>query len=144
MDEITIRELVPSDYYKGFLDLLEQLTIVESNNITYEEFMEQYRKTNNKIYVIYHKNSDKIVGTGSILIEHKFIRKLGRVGHIEDIVVDKEHRNKQYGTLIIDKLVEESRKNKCYKVILDCDKETVGYYRRYGFKEKGKYMAIYL
>ena len=42
-----------------------------------------------KIIVVEEKKTQRIVGAGSIIIEMKFLRSLGKVGHIEDIVVDQ-------------------------------------------------------
>ena len=43
----------------------------------------------------------KIVGSTTLLIETKFIHNGGKVGHIEDVVVDKEHQGKGIGEKII-------------------------------------------
>ena len=39
----------------------------------------------------------KIVAAGTLMIEYKFIHNCGHIGHIEDIVVDKEERGKNLG-----------------------------------------------
>ena len=138
------RLLQLDDYYKGFLQLLEQLTTVDANNISFEEFKNQYNKMQSTVYVIYDTQNDTIIGTGSLLIEHKFIHKLGSVGHIEDIVIDKNYRNNGLGKKIIDTLINIAKNNGCYKVILDCDIKNTTYYEHIGFLNKGNYMAIYL
>jgi glucosamine-phosphate N-acetyltransferase len=137
-----IRRLELDDYNKGFLELLEELTIVNRHMITYEKFEDTFNRTSNEIYVIVE--NDIIVGTGSILIEYKFIRELGKVGHIEDIVVDTEHRGNGYGKIMIEYLIESANKNKCYKIILDCSEENVGFYEKCGFLKKGVEMAKYI
>lgn len=40
-----------------------------------------------KVIVIFDVAKQRIIGTGTVLIERKFIRNLGVAGHIEDIVV---------------------------------------------------------
>ncbi len=41
----------------------------------------------------------KLLASGTIMMEHKFIRNCGIVGHIEDIVVSKDARGKNLGFL---------------------------------------------
>ena len=137
------RLLETNDYYKGFLQLLEQLTTVDSANISYDEFVNQYNKIKSLIYVICDTNTNCIIGTGSIFIENKFIHKLGSVGHIEDVVIDSRYRSKGLGTMIIKKLVNVAKENNCYKIILDCDIKNTSYYEHIGFTNKGHCMALY-
>jgi len=99
-----ITRLCEEDYYCGYLQLLEQLTTVESNKISYKDFCTRLNEINSIIFVI--KTINKIIACGSIFIEKKFIHHLGYVGHIEDIVVDKDYRKKGLGRMIINKLTE--------------------------------------
>jgi glucosamine-phosphate N-acetyltransferase len=138
------RLLQVDDYYRGFLQVLEQLTIVNSDSISYEDFKKQFNKHNSDIYVIHDTHNNKIVGTGSIYMEHKFIHKLGTVGHIEDVVIDKEYRNMKLGKQLIDKLVNIGKTNGCYKIVLYCDFETTSFYEYNGFTNKGNYVALYV
>ncbi len=132
-----------SDFKRGFLQLLEQLTVVDTDSITYEQFCEHYENMKSEVYVIRDISSNKIVASGSIFIETKFIHGLSSVGHIEDIVVDKEYRGIGLGKSIIDHLVNISKDRKCYKVILNCSKDNVEFYNKCGFKEKETEMTLY-
>lgn len=138
------RLLHVDDYYRGFLQLLEQLTSVDAANISYNDFIIQYNKIKSFIYVIHDMETDKIVGTGAIFIEHKFIHKLGSVGHIEDVVIDEQYRSKGLGKTLLGKLIEKAKENNCYKIILDCDIKNTSYYEYNGFLNKGNYMAKYI
>jgi GNAT superfamily N-acetyltransferase len=60
--------------------------------------------------------ADKIVGTGALLVERKFIHQLGLVGHIEDIAVAKDQQGKKLGLRIIQALDFVAEKVGCYKV----------------------------
>ena len=64
--------------------------------------------------------SDKIVGTGALVVERKFIHNLGSVGHIEDIAVARDQQGKKLGLRIIQALDFVAEKVGCYKVSL-CD-----------------------
>jgi glucosamine-phosphate N-acetyltransferase len=140
----TVELLVKNDYYHNFLQLLEQLTIVNSHQITYEEFSDHYDNLKSEVYVIKDPDANNIViATGSIFIEPKFIRKLSNVAHIEDIVVDSNYRKKGLGKIIINHLKNIAKIRGCYKVILNCDKHNVGFYESCGFTKKECEMALY-
>ncbi|NCA22056.1 MAG: GNAT family N-acetyltransferase [Crocinitomicaceae bacterium] len=99
------------------------------------------------IIVCYHldeKNDIQIVGSGTVIYEPKIIRGCKNVGHIEDIVVDKDHRKSGIAKNILEQLVELSKKNNCYKVILDCKTGLVGFYEKNGFANHGNQMSLYI
>lgn len=135
-----IRRLVASDYYKGYLELLNQLTFTNLGT-SYLDFLNQLTLVNTEIFVI--EMDDKIVATGSILIEKKFIRNFKSVGHIEDIVVDEKYRGNGLGKQIINYLTQYAKDNNCYKIILDCSPENVDFYTKCGYSDKGVCMALY-
>ena len=117
------------------LTLLEQLTVVGDFDYisTYHKI-----KDNLNLHIFVAENlNEKIVGMASILIEQKFIHKGGKVGHIEDVVVDKDFRKMDIGTSLIDKCVEIAQSEKCYKVILDCDEKVSSFYSKCGFQQFG-------
>ena len=84
---MNIRPICKNDFYKNFTDLLSQLST--TGNITYQNFLNVINSLNNNhlIYVI--EDNNKIIASGTLLIENKFIHNCSKVGHIEDIVVDK-------------------------------------------------------
>lgn len=87
--------------------------------------------------------SDRIVGTGALIVERKFIHQLGLVGHIEDIAVAKDQQGKKLGLRIIQALDFVAEKVGCYKTILDCSEANEGFYVKCGFKRAGLEMAHY-
>jgi len=135
-----IRRLEKSDYYKGYLTLLEDLTTVNKESITFMDFSNRFNLTGD-IYVVEHDN--KIIASGTLLTEYKFIRKCGKVGHIEDIVIKKEYQGMGYGKTMIEYLTKLAKESGCYKVILDCDIDNEEFYEKCGFKTKGCFMAKY-
>lgn len=141
--EYMIRELRGQDYYKGFLNLLEQLTIVDADNITYDDFIKHMAKIKSTVFVV-EDGEGKIIGTMSLLIEEKFIHKLSSVGHIEDVVVDDDYRGKGLGKMLIDYGVKYAKDNGCYKIILNCADKNIAFYEKCGFKSKNVEMSLYL
>merc|ERR1740139_398546 len=117
LSDIEIRIISSSDLEKGFIELLSQLTKAPRMNKTkFEEILN--RKRLNTIFIVCeHLPSKRIIGTASLNIEEKFIRGGAKVGHLEEVVVDKEFRNKGIGGSMIKKLKEIAKEEGCYKII---------------------------
>ncbi|KAH8158521.1 hypothetical protein CIB48_g9726 [Xylaria polymorpha] len=139
------RSLRLSDYDTGFLDCLRVLTTV--GEITREAFNERYNWMSSQdtyyVLVIEDTNTGKVVGTGNLLVERKFIHNLGLVGHIEDIAVAKDQQGKKLGLRLIQALDFIAQKVGCYKSILDCSEANEGFYVKCGFRRAGLEMAHY-
>ncbi|KAF1897803.1 hypothetical protein Lal_00032563 [Lupinus albus] len=137
--KFTVRKLEISDKGKGFIELLQQLSVCDS--VSNDEFECRFQELSSLgedhvICVIEDEVSGKIVATGSVFIEKKFLRNCGKVGHIEDVVVDSSIRGKQLGKKIINFLTDHARSIGCYKVILDCSLDNKVFYEKCGFKQK--------
>merc|ERR1712142_1088557 len=101
---LQVRPLGSKDYDRGFLEILGQLTTVGS--ISKEEFLRRFYDMKNcantyYITVIVDTKLDKIIGSGTIVHERKFIHECGSRGVIEDIIVNNEYRGKQLGKILI-------------------------------------------
>lgn len=138
------RHIEPNDYYKEYLTLLEQLTIVEKEKINYEQFRNFVDNLSNNHIIIVIEDNNKIVGTGTLLIENKVIHNMGLVGHIEDIVIHNNYRKQGLGKKLIDELINISIQSNCYKTILDCNEKNVNFYQNSGFIQKEIQMVKYL
>ena len=134
MSDITVRKLQKEDLWNGFLQTLDSLR--QTSNID--------KKTAEKIFDKINSNPDhivavaviegKIVGSTTLIIETKFIHNGGKVGHIEDVVVDKKYQRKGIGEKIIIYLLRYAKDQGCYKTILDCTDEVKPFYEKLGFK----------
>ena len=142
MDEITVRELQKEDLWNGFLTTLDSLR--EASNIKKETADEVFKKINeNKDHVIAVAELEgKIVGATTLLIEPKFIHNGGVVGHIEDVVVDKNHQGKKIGEKVVRYLLDYAQKRGCYKTILDCTDDVKPFYEKIGFLSVGNEMRF--
>jgi glucosamine-phosphate N-acetyltransferase len=116
----TARPLRRSDYYLGYLDVLRVLTTV--GDISFEQWNERYdfmlRRNDEYYLLVICDETGRIVGTGSLIVERKFIHALGMVGHIEDIAVSKDQQGKKLGLRIIQALDHVAAKVGCYKVCI--------------------------
>lgn len=145
-EKFQVRKLQISDKNKGFIELLRQLTVCDS--VSDKDFEDRFRELSalgddHIISVIEDESSGKIIATGSIFIEKKFLRNCGKVGHIEDVVVDSNTRGLKLGKKIIAFLTEHAHLMGCYKAILDCSLENKAFYEKCGFKQKEIQMVKY-
>uniref|UniRef100_A0A6G6ABK0 N-acetyltransferase n=1 Tax=Borely moumouvirus TaxID=2712067 RepID=A0A6G6ABK0_9VIRU len=142
---VVIEEFSLNHDYKQYLSLLKQLTALNPDNISKQQFYDQMNlilsNPNHKIVIA--KCDDIIVGSLTVLIEPKIIHDLSKVAHIEDVIVDQNYRSYGIGGLLIQKAIEISKENNCYKIILDCSQKNIGFYQKYGFVKKELQMAYY-
>ena len=134
MSEPIIRELRKEDLWNGFLttlDSLRQASDIDRNKA--DEIFEKINSNPDHIVVIAEVDG-KIVGTTTLLIEPKFIHKGGLVGHIEDVVVDKNFQGQKIGEKIMKYLLEFAKNRGCYKTILDSTDDVKPFYEKLGFK----------
>ncbi|KAI8112596.1 hypothetical protein M9434_003917 [Picochlorum sp. BPE23] len=146
-ESLVIRLLDKDDYSKGYLTLLSQLTTV--GEYSKEQFQQRWEEINARsdtyrIYVIEDTAKNTIIGTATLLVELKFIRGCNSCGHIEDVVVDSSYRGKQLGKRLIDRLREDAKEMKCYKIILDCSESNQAFYEKCGLQRKEIQMVEYL
>ena len=132
-------------YYDDIKYLLSQLTIVGDDS------KNGYNKSNFEFFIsnipynqhIYIMLKNKVpVGMGTIIIENKIIHNFGKVGHIEDIVIDKNFRGMNLGKELINFLKNIAIKNNCYKIILNCSEKVKKFYEKSDFINEGYMMVI--
>ena len=137
------RNLQKNDFNLGYLDLLSQLTEVNKNNISFEKFSNFIDKLSENHKIIIIINNNKIIATGTLLIENKIIHSISKVGHIEDIVVDSNSKGLGIGKQIVTYLTNLAKENNCYKVILNCNDHNIGFYQKCGYQKKETQMVKY-
>jgi len=134
MSEPIIRELRKDDLWNGFLTTLDSLR--KASDIDRNKAEEVFDKINsNSDHIIAVAELDgKIIGSITLLIEPKFIHGGGLVGHIEDVVIDKNFQGQKIGEKIMKYLLEFAKNRGCYKTILDCTDDVKPFYEKLGFK----------
>ncbi len=129
---LIIRELFGPDINEDFLKTISALS---DPGLTVNEAREIFRsrlRTHLKTYVAVL--GGRVVGTATLLIERKFLHKGAYAAHIEDVAVHPDHQRHGIGTALVRFLVEDARKRKCYKIILDCFEHLAPFYERIGFR----------
>ena len=131
---IKFRLLEKEDYNKGYLKLLEQLTDV--GNVTKNQFdnIIDNNLINKDIYVIEDISTQKLIGTGSILYEQKFIHNCAKYAYIEDLVISSQYRGKNYGRSLMIFLLQKIKENNCQRVYLRSNKKNISFYKKLEFE----------
>lgn len=113
-----IRAVQRSDFHRGYLDVLRVLTTVgEITEDSWNKRFDWLATRNDEYYLlVVVDGADKVVATGSLIVERKFIHGLGMVGHIEDIAVEKGQQGKKLGLRVIQALDSVAENVGCYKV----------------------------
>ncbi|KAI1383978.1 acyl-CoA N-acyltransferase [Hypoxylon trugodes] len=143
-DGFVIRPLERGDYSKGFLDCMKVLTYI--GDVTEAEFLERYDEmveAKGTYYFLVIEHQGRIVGTGALVVEKKFIHQRGKAGHIEEISIAKEHQKKGLGLKMIQALDSVAVNLGCYKNILNCGAKNEPFYKKCGFGHTGLEMSHY-
>lgn len=143
----TIQELthdILATHNDGFFATLRNLT--QAEGVSLEQSQSILTKMNAQwthIFVAIHEDGN-IVGSTSIMIEQKFIRSWALAAHVEDVVTREWYQWQGIASALMQHVVQVAKDNKCYKIILDCDENLVGYYEKFWFTHKWAYMNQYL
>tara|TARA_R100000808_G_C2100681_1_gene117844 strand:+ start:148 stop:582 length:435 start_codon:yes stop_codon:yes gene_type:complete len=140
-----IRELEITDIDEFYMKLMCQLS-GEKKEYRWQNIALFWLKYEGNDYhqTFVYEDEGRVVGTATVLIEHKLLHYGSRVGHIEDVVVDKNTRKSGIGKELIKACVDFCRYNKCYKAILDCSEENIPFYEKCGFTFAENCMRINL
>ena len=143
----TIRPIQYSDYFKGYLGVAQQLSKIKLE-LSYTEFRDRLKKIssndgNVKTLILVVVMRGKVVGCGTLLTIYPKLHAPDKLCYIDDVVVDKNMRGNGLGTKLIEKLVENAKETKCYKVLLNCVEDNIKFYEKCCFIQKGIEMSIY-
>ncbi|KAI8950636.1 glucosamine 6-phosphate N-acetyltransferase [Xylaria longipes] len=143
-DGFTIRPLARDDYHKGFYECLRVLTWVADP--TEAEFLERFDEmvaAKDTYFFAVVEFCGRIVGTGCLVAEKKFIHNHGKCGHVEEIAVAKEHQGRGLGLKIMGALESVAVAVGCYKTILNCGPRNEPFYEKCGYNNSGIEMSNY-
>ncbi|KAG8222129.1 hypothetical protein J437_LFUL002126 [Ladona fulva] len=135
-----VRPLKASDYDRGFVRLLGQLTDIGeiSRDAFFRRFAEMKKCPNTYFVTVIEDTvtsnyASSIIGAATLVIEQKFIHGCAMRGRLEDVVVNDTYRGRQLGKLIVATIIMLAREFSCYKISLDCKDRLIPFYQSLGF-----------
>lgn len=144
--EVTIRRLKSYDWRRGFAATLNSLSPVHIQGGE-EDFQFRFEKLSDLEFHFFFVALDphaRVVGCLTVFIEQKFIHSCGRVAHIEDVAVHADAQHHGIATKLMEHAKEVAKSFGCYKIILDCSEENVGFYEKLGYHRKEVQMRLTL
>ena len=141
------RALQRSDDAAKITALLSQLTAAPPiPQSQFESIFDRMVSANSAYFVVICENTrnNEMVGIGTLVVEQKILRRGGKVGHIEDIVVDRAVRGLSIGVRLLATLKSIAQQLGCYKVILNCSQDNIAFYKKCGFHLKEVQMVCRL
>jgi GNAT superfamily N-acetyltransferase len=138
---LMIREAIEEDL-QGILNLYKQLFDNEeySDIKSYRDKWREIKQYNNIKYFVAQYNG-KIISTCHIIVVPNLTRNRRCYSIIENVITDKEYRNKGYGRKVIEKAIEFAKETNCYKVMLLSSNgrvESHAFYAKIGFDGNSK------
>lgn len=131
--KINIRLATDRDI-KNICEIVSQLTPGLPHDYRDAENKFESHIKNNQDYFLWVAELDgEVVGTAMAHLQHKLSHHCGTALHLEDVVVDKDHRGKGIGELLVNKAIETAKQYECYKILLTCFQKTTAYYEKFGF-----------
>ena len=127
--------------YKLIFNLLNELTdslVLEEN--AYLEIINNLTDSHKMFVCIY--NITIPIGIITLLIEQKLIHGGAKIGHIEDLVVQKNFRHLKIGKKLLEHCIDYATHQECYKIILNCHESLENYYTFNHFHKSGIQMRI--
>ena len=149
---LVARPLERTDFSKGYLSLLSQLTRVgDYDQEKFDAQFDRMRKMPGGHYILVVEDPSttipgtpngfrgRVVASATLVVECKFIHGAAIRGRVEDVVVDGDYRGMHLASLLLETLKMLSQALGCYKLTLDCKEAMRGYYERFGFDNEGQY-----
>jgi N-acetylglutamate synthase-like GNAT family acetyltransferase len=129
--EIKLCDINNFNELKEIFDLLKQVWFLDNFDQFKDNIKDFIQLNKREIYII--KDDNKILGTTTLHYQPKLIRNGCIAGLIEEVVVDENSRGKKIGEKLVKYVTKKAIENGCYKVILSCFPERIGFYERCGF-----------
>jgi len=128
---------IEKKYFISVVKLLSKnLTKFSPKKKDYNKIWRQFSLQKNLHAIVAINEKDLVVGYGSIFLEKKI--RGGILGHIEDIVIDKNFQSIGLGKKIVTKLSEIGKSVNCYKIALQCSKKhNIEFYKKCRYQING-------
>lgn len=84
------------------------------------------------------QDKDSIVGFVSLAIKNNLWME-GNLGHVDELIVDKNYRGKGIGTLLLNRIIDLAKEQRCKRVEVDSAflrKDAHEFYESFGFEKR--------
>ena len=141
---MNIRKLEKNDFhsYLGLISQFRPIT-VDIDQTKFNEIYEAIFNRGSEIYVAIDDDG-KMLGSITVIYEQKFIHNLSVYAHIEDVIVDENHRHLRIGSKLLDFVKLISKDKNCFKLSLVCNENVKKFYAVNDFDERGINMSFLL
>jgi ribosomal protein S18 acetylase RimI-like enzyme len=127
-----------ADDFAGVLVLLEQLWPRKPlDALRLRRVYDRALASDHQIYLC-ATDGPAVISFGSLTIKNN-LWQAGYLAHIDELVVDVEHRGHGVGTRLLERLIGLARERGCTRVELDSAlhrKEAQAFYERHGFENR--------
>ena len=133
MEKINVEKMTISD-----LEKIKQNLQTDFDEFWTPTILESELNNTNSLYFV-AKENENILGFAGIIINYDFTE-------ISNIVVKKDFRNKGIGKILLEKIINESKKLKKDKIYLEVNEKNeiaLGLYEKYNFEKVGKRKEYY-
>lgn len=130
-----MRSLQRDDYDRGYTNLksVGPITLAAWNERC------EYLRKRNDVYTILviTDNEDRIVATGTLMLERKFSGSMTTVGHIEDLAVGEGQSGKNLGLRLLDQLDRLALNAGCVRSVLGTQEQNEAFHKQKSESERG-------
>lgn len=139
-----IKELQKNHLESGFFDTMKNLKSrnLNANISKAKKILQEIQKNpNHKIFVAISEN-DEVIGSVTLILEQKFIQNFSLWGHLENVVTRKGYEGQGIGRTLIKSVTTMAKEIGCAKIVLSCNDDKIGFYKKCGYKKQSNSMKI--
>ena len=133
---------IQKNHMTAVIEILQSISDYRPDEKDYDQIWDEFQSQTNYFGLVALDEKADVVGYGSIFIEKKI--RGGKMGHIEDIAVHPDFREKGIGKLLINALYQIAQEEKCYKVSLVCKEHNLSFYQKCDFMIDGISLSKFL
>ena len=137
-----VRKLRTGDTELGLLESLDSLSKASDLDSGSARAILERAVADPSREVFVAESDGRVIGSLTLLVEEKFIHGGGMAGHIEDVAVDGRAQGRGVGRMLVEHALREAKARGCYKTVLDCSDDLVGFYEKLGFTRRGVCMRV--
>ena len=127
-------------HFNELIKMLQEVSSFYPNHSNLDSIYKEFISQKN-LYSIVALSGKEVVGFGSIF----FLQRVrgGKEGIIEDLIVSGNFRELGIGSKILRKLISEAKVQKCFKICLESNNLSKGFYSKKGFLKGGSMMKYF-